>query len=93
MPKKYIRLDWQLYEETKTAVKTSVGLTNGFRIKIGWHLGSVLIPYLFKMIMSMMTEDIRQAIPWNIIFSNDVVISETTKEKTRDRGRKVEIGT
>lgn len=60
MQKKYVRLVKQMYEERASAIKSSVGLTDDFRVRIGSHQESVPRPYLFDVLMDVMAEDIRK---------------------------------
>ena len=58
-PEKYVRIIQDMYDHTKTLVKTSVGPTNEFSIKVGLHQGSALSPYLFDLVMEVLTRKIK----------------------------------
>jgi len=47
----YIRVINDMYEETKTRVRTSGEDPNDFLVDIGLHQGSTLSPFLFTIIM------------------------------------------
>ena len=63
----YVRAVQDMYYQSKTAVRTPVGVTESFEVKVGLHQGSALSPFLFAMILDRLTEDIRQESPWNML--------------------------
>jgi hypothetical protein len=70
---KYITLIKDMYNNIVTSVRTSDGDTNDFLINIGLHQGSVLISYLFALVMDEVTRDIQGGIPWCMLFTDDMV--------------------
>ena len=70
----YMRAVKDMCYHTKTAVRTPVVVTESFEFKVGLHQGSVLSPFLFAMILDRLTEDIRQELPWNMLFADDIVL-------------------
>lgn len=80
IPEKYVRLVKEMYREVRTVVRSSVGVTEGFDVKVGLHQGSVLSPYLFDLVMDVLTEDIKRDAPWNMMFADDIVLCEFTRE-------------
>ena len=54
VPEKYVRLVKYTYEDARTQVKTSIGLTGKITVRVGLHQGSSLSPYLFDMILDVM---------------------------------------
>ncbi|PKA65631.1 ubiquitin-protein ligase E3 C [Apostasia shenzhenica] len=69
-----------MYEGVVTCVRTQEGLTKDFFITVGLHQGSALSPYLFALIMEVMTEHIQDEVPWCMLFADDIVLIEKTKE-------------
>lgn len=55
MPEKYSRLAQQIYEAAKIAIKSSVGLADECRVRVGLHQGLVVSSQLFDVIMDVMT--------------------------------------
>ena len=51
------------YKESKTVVRCAIGTTESFKIKVGLHQGSALIPFLFAMIMDRLTDKVRREPP------------------------------
>ena len=52
VPEKYVRLIKEMYRDVKTRVRSGVGTTEGFEVKVGLHQGSALSP--FYLILSLM---------------------------------------
>ena len=44
VPEKYVRLVKDTYEDARTQVKTSIGLTGKITVRVGLHQGSPLSP-------------------------------------------------
>ena len=76
----YIELIKDIYEDVTTRVKTSGGVTEAFPIKIGLHQGSALSPYLFTLIMDELTAHIQDTVPWCMLFADDIILVDETRE-------------
>ena len=63
VPEKYVRLVKDNYEDARTQVKTSIGLTGKITVRVGLHQGSSLSPYLFDMILDVMGRGIKEQPP------------------------------
>ena len=59
----YIRAIKDMYEGAATYVRTQGGATEEFPITIGLHQGSALSPYLFNLVLDVLTEHIQEAVP------------------------------
>ena len=57
---KYVRLVQDMYEESETVVRCSVGTTESFKVKVGLHQESALIPFLFAVIIDRLTDEVRR---------------------------------
>ena len=66
-------------------VKCAVGTTESFKVKVGLHQGSALSPFLFAAIMDRLTDEVRSKRPWTMLFANDIVICEETREEVERR--------
>jgi len=59
----YIRAIKDMYEGASTSVRTHDGTTEDFPITIGVHQGSTLSPYLFTLVLDVLTEHIQELAP------------------------------
>ena len=78
---KYVRLVQDMYEASETVVRCAVGTTESFKVKVGLHQGSALSPFLFAVIMDRLTDEVRREPPWTMLFADDIVICERTREE------------
>ena len=74
-----------MYNDSTTAVRCAVVVTEGFEVKVGLHQGSALSPCLFSMVMDRMTADIREEAPWTMMFADDIVICSENKERVEEK--------
>ncbi|KAI5742912.1 hypothetical protein M8J77_012557 [Diaphorina citri] len=79
-PEKYVRIVRDMYEDAVTKVRSSVGVTEEIPVQVGLHQGSALSPYLFDLIMDVLTEDVRKKAPWCVMFADDIVLCEESVE-------------
>jgi hypothetical protein len=77
-----------MYDKVVTNVRTIDGDTNVFLIIIGLHQGSALSPYLFDLVIDEVTRDIQRDIPWCMLFADDVVLVDESREGVN---RKLEL--
>ena len=87
VPEKYVRLVKDTYEDARTQVKTSIGLTGKITARVGHYQGSSLSPYLFDMILDVMGRGIKEQPPWCMLFADDIVLCSTRIDHV---GRKLE---
>ena len=84
VPVKYVRLIKEMYRDVKTRVRSGVGTTEGFEVKVGLHQGSALSPFLFNIVFDVLTRGVRQGVPWSMMCADDVVLcGETSGEVER----------
>ena len=82
---KYVRLVQYIYEGSETVVRCAAGITKNFKVKVGLHQGSALRPFLFAVIMDRLTDEVRRQPPWTMLFADDILICEETREEVEQR--------
>ena len=81
----YVRLVLDMYEGSKKLVRCAIGTTESFKIKVGLHQASALSPFLFAVIMEKLTDEVRREPPWTMLFADDIVSCEETREEVERR--------
>ena len=77
-------------------------MVSGFEVNVGMHQGSALSPLLFVIVMETISREFRGALPWKVLYPDDlVVIAETEedlikrlnewKNNVQDRGMRVNM--
>ena len=82
---KYVRLVQDMYERSEAVVRCAAGTTKSFKVKARLHHGSALSPFLFAVIMDRLTDEVRREPPWTMLFADDIVICEETREEVEQR--------
>ena len=70
----------QLEKFSRYCVRTVYGNSNGFEVKVGMHQGSALCPLLFVMVMEALSREFRVALPWELLYADDLVVIAETEE-------------
>jgi len=70
----------RMYTGAKTFVRTVYGNINGFEVKIDMHQGSALSPLLFVMVMEALSREFRVALPWELLYADDLVMIAETED-------------
>ena len=74
-----------LYKGCKTAVSVDRELSSSFSVKVGVHQGSALSPFLFIMVMDVLTEDVRNASLMELLYADDLVLGGESLNKVMDK--------
>ena len=74
LTEKYVRIAHDMHDNSTTAVRCAVGVTEGFEVRVGLHQGSALSPCLFAMVMDRMPGEIREEAPCTMMFADGIVI-------------------
>ena len=74
-----------IYEGSETVVRCAVRTTESFKVNVGLHQGSALSPFLFAVIMDRLTDEVRREPPWTMLFADDIMICEETREEVERR--------
>ena len=80
VPEKYMYLLKDTYDDARTQVKTSIGVTGKITVRVGLHRGSSLRPYLFDMILDVIGRGTKEQPISCILFANDIVLCSTGRE-------------
>ncbi|KAL5131500.1 LINE-1 retrotransposable element ORF2 protein [Glycine soja] len=81
----YIRAIQDMYDRVSTSVRTQGGEPDDFPITIGLHQGSTLSPYLFTLILDVLTEQIQEIAPRCMLFADDIVLLGESREELNER--------
>ena len=84
VPEKLIQVVKAMYKGACIMVRIC-GVSEEFDIKVGLHQGSVLSPFLFTIVIDVLSKDVRKGAPWELLFADDLVITVETKEELQER--------
>ena len=94
------RLIQDMYQGCKTVVRSASGESNSFGVEVGLRQGSALSPYLFLLLMDVLTQDVRKDVPGLMMFADDIVLCgddetdmteylETWRKALEERGMRI----
>ena len=69
-----------LYEEAKRRVRVDSELSEEFEVEVGMHQGSVLPPFLFALVVDVVTEFAREDALSELLYTDDSVLIHETIE-------------
>ena len=72
IPEVLVRSMMSLYEGAKTRVRVDSELSEEFEVKMGMHQGSVLSPFLFAVVVDVVTEFAREGVLSELLYANDL---------------------
>ena len=75
----------ETYQDCKTAVRTTEGLSREFEIGVDLHQGSALSPLLFAVIIDVLSEHLRAENLWELLFADDLAIMADSEEQLHER--------
>ena len=81
----HIRAIKDMYEGASTSVRTQDGTTEDFPITIELHQGSARSPYLFTLVLDVLTEHIQWLAPRCMLFADDVVLLSESRDEVNGR--------
>ena len=70
-----------MYKGAKTRVKVGGGHTEEFDVGVGVHQGSVLSPFLFSIVLDVLSEDGRKDALYELLCADDLVLMAETIEE------------
>ena len=74
-----------MYEKARTTIRIKQGSSEEFEIKVGVHLGSILSPLLFVAVMEVVTQKVRDSLPWELLYADDLVLVAQSIEELREK--------
>ncbi|MBJ3201398.1 hypothetical protein JGB54_23260, partial [Salmonella enterica subsp. enterica serovar Agona] len=78
-----VRAVMAMYANAQTVVRTTYGNSESFDVKVGLHQGSVLSPLLFVIVMDVITKEVREGLPWEVLYADDLVLVAESEEKLK----------
>ncbi|XP_064121711.1 uncharacterized protein LOC135226197 [Macrobrachium nipponense] len=75
---KYVRIVSDMCREATTQVRSSVGTTEKFEVKVRLYQGSALSPYIFDMVMNVIVAGVKDQVPWSVLCADDIVLVTTS---------------
>jgi len=85
VPERMVEAIMALYVETRTRVKTVAGVSTDFDIGVGVHQGSILSPLLFIVVMDEVTKEVRNGVPWELGYADDLVLTAESEHDVLER--------
>ena len=81
VPDKLVQAVMSMYKEAKTRVKVRDEHSEKFDVGVGVHQESVLSPFLFSIVLDVLSEDGRKGASYELLYADDLVLmAETMKE-------------
>ena len=74
-----------MYERARTVVRTKHIYSTEFEVKVGVYQGSVLSPLLFVAVMEVVTRGVKEGLPWELLYADDLVLVAQSKEELREK--------
>ena len=87
VPERLVNMIKMIYKGARTVVRTRSGKTEPFEVKVGLHQGSALSPFLFAVVMDVLSENVRRDMLWDLLFADYLVITAETEEQLQERYR------
>jgi len=69
-----------MHTSAKTVVRKVYGNSNCFVVKFGMHQCSALSPLLFVIVMEALSREFRATLPWELLYSDDLVVIAETED-------------
>ena len=74
-----------MYDGCTTSVRTLIGSTESFEVKVGIHQGSALSPLLFITVMDVISKEVGRGPLRAMLFADDLVLCENTREEAEEQ--------
>ena len=80
--------DKVMYEDATTKVRMNGRESRAFNVKVGVQQGSVLSPLLFIIVLEALSREIREGLPMELLYADDLVLIAETKELLLEKVKK-----
>ena len=80
----YVRVVQDMYRNSMTTIRSTVGYTEWFNVEVGLHQGSALSPFLFALVIDRITDEVRKDAPQNMMFADDIVLCGNTRNEVEE---------
>ena len=85
VPERLFQAVMSMYKEAKTRVQVGGGHSEEFDVGVGVHQGSVLSPFLFSIVLDVLSEEGRKGVLYELLYADDLVLmAETVEELEAD---------
>ncbi|XP_048001352.1 protein CBFA2T1 [Leguminivora glycinivorella] len=81
VPQNYIDIIRDMYHNSESIVRTAVGDTHPFPITVGVHQGSALSPFLFSVVLDVVSAKVHEPSPWLMMYADDIALTDEDKQK------------
>ena len=78
VPERLVQAVMSMYKGAKTRVKVGAGHSKEFNVGVGVHQGSVLSPFLFSIVLDVLSEDGRKVALYELLYADDLVLMAET---------------
>ena len=70
-----VRAVMAMYKHARTRIRSYGGsVSEWFGVNVGVHQGSVLSPLLLIIVMEAVTHSVREGLPWEMLYADDLVL-------------------
>ena len=84
-----VRAVMAMYKHARTRIRSYDGsVSEWFGVNVGVHQGSVLSPLLFIIVMKAVTHNVREGLPWEMLYADDLVLVGKCEEELKEKLRK-----
>ena len=84
-----VRAVMAMYKHATTRIRSYGGsVSEWFGVIVGVHQGSVLSPLLFIIVMEAVTHSVREGLPWEMLYADDLVLVGKCEEELKEKLKK-----
>ncbi len=77
-----------MYTDAQTVVRTEDGDSEWFDVLVGLHQGSALSPLLFIIVMGVISREIKDGLPWELLYPVDLLLMAESEQKLPEKLRR-----